>query len=67
MKRFIALTALSLGLAIGTTACANQQLISKRTAKNAALGTAVIAGLVLSMFLVPCSECNETGVQPSPR
>jgi hypothetical protein len=57
MKRLVALTTLSLGLAIGTTACAHQHLSSSRT-KDALIGTAVFAGVVAAAMLIPCSECK---------
>jgi hypothetical protein len=58
MKALVALTTLSLGLAIGTTACAHQHLGSSRT-KDALIGTAVFAGVVAAAMLIPCNECKD--------
>jgi hypothetical protein len=58
MKRLVALATLSLGLAIGTTACAHQQLGGSRT-KDALIGTAVFAGVIAAAMLIPCNECKD--------
>lgn len=59
MKRLIALTSLSLALAIGSTACAHHQLSGNRT-KDALIGTAVFAGVIAAAVLLPCAECKNT-------
>ena len=57
MKRFIALVSLSTALAVGTTACAHQQL-SKRHAVETVATAAVIAGMVLLAAQANCGNCN---------
>jgi hypothetical protein len=57
MKRLIAMVSLSTALAIGTTACAHQQLTNRRIAEGAATA-AVIAGLVLLASQAQCGNCN---------
>jgi hypothetical protein len=57
MKRLVALATLSLGFAIGTTACAHQHL-SRSRAKDALVGTAVFAGVIAAAMLLPCNECK---------
>jgi hypothetical protein len=57
MKRLIALSSLSLALAIGSTACAHQQLSGSR-AKDAVIGTAVFAAVITAAVLLPCNECK---------
>jgi hypothetical protein len=59
MKRLITVVSLCTALAIGTTSCAHGQL-TKQHAKDAALGAAVVAGIVLVTVAVPCEHCNVT-------
>ncbi len=57
MKRLIASVSLSLALAIGTTACAHQQLTKPRVAETAA-AVAVIAGPFILAANANCANCN---------
>ncbi|HEX5060804.1 MAG TPA: hypothetical protein VFV99_15655 [Kofleriaceae bacterium] len=57
MKRFIALILLSTALAVGTTACAHQQLTKLHAAETVATA-AVIAGMVLLAAQAKCGDCN---------
>jgi hypothetical protein len=69
VKRFILMIGLSLGLAIGTTACAHEQLARHRTAKTvlATAGIAIATGLVvMALSAPPCSQCS-VDVAVSPR
>jgi hypothetical protein len=57
MKRLVPL-ALALSLSVG--GCAHSQSSRHTTARTVALTTAVIAGVVLATFVVPCAQCNDT-------
>jgi hypothetical protein len=58
MKRLLALTSLSLAIAIGSTACAHQHLSSNRT-KEAVIGVGVFAAVIAAAALLPCAECKD--------
>ena len=60
MKRFILLVGLSLGLAIGTTACAHKQLTDRQVGKAVlgAAGIAIGASLVMMAIAGQCDHCN---------
>jgi hypothetical protein len=57
MKRLIAMVSISTALAIGSTACAHQQLTKRRVAEATATA-AVIAGIVILASQTQCGNCN---------
>jgi hypothetical protein len=64
VKGLIAIAALSTALAIGTTACAHEQM--SRHKKETVISLAVIAGVVAAAVLLPCTECQsalDNGIQ----
>jgi len=64
MKRLVSIVTLSTVLAITTTSCAHQQ-VTKQHAKDAALGAAVIAAVMLVALAMPCDACNSVQVMPA--
>jgi len=57
MKSLVAVLTLSTALAIGTTACAHQQL-TKHHATETAVSVAVVASLVMIAVAAQCETCN---------
>ena len=62
MKSLVAVLTLSTALAIGTTACAHQQL-AKSHVKETAASVAVIASIVLIAVATQCDSCT---ISPAP-
>ena len=62
MKSLVAILSLSTALAIGSTACAHQQL-AKSHAKETAASVAVIASIVIIAAVAQCESCT---IAPAP-